>query len=310
MLTLACALLIAANPAEPLPPDFGNTAAFLDEWTSRDNFPDAATFAYYTAYGYRALQRPMPAPASAKAVDFLKRCQDASGGFVSQPKWDPKPSLLWTAHALKALALLGKLDAIDANKAAAFVRAQATSDGGYRMAPGEKEGSLAAAHFALESLAILGRSSAVDRARTRAFIERFAVEGGGFSLALPPRAALPRATYFGVAALSRLGTLRPAIRAGAVAYLKSTPYSGLVAAQPPPYPETEELAYALAALRLLGALDQIRREPVEEFLAARFVPDNGGFGPLVGYGSTPPSTYAALEAMVSLGRLPDPFKSK
>lgn len=309
MLTLACALLFAATPAEP-PVDLEKTAAYLAEWTSRDNFPDTATFAYYSAYCYRALRRPMPAAAAAKAVGFLKRSQAASGGFASQPKWDPKPSLLWTAHALKALALLGKLGAVDAAKAAAFVRAQAMPDGGFRMEAGEKESSLAATHFALESLAILGRIQTVDRARTRAFIERFAAEGGGFSMTLPPRGSLPRATYFGIAALSRLGAIKPAIKSGAVAYLKSTPYSGLVTAQPPPYPETEELAYALAALRLLGALEEIRLPPVEGFLAARFVPENGGFGPQDGYGSTPPSTYAALEAMVSLGRLPDPFSAK
>ncbi len=314
MLTLALALLLTAGPAEtPMElekVDIEKTAAYLDEWTSRSSFPDGATFAAYTAYGYRALKRPIPPRAAAKTVEFLKHCQGTSGGFVSDPKWDRNPSLLWTYHALQALVLLDKLGAIDAKKAEAFVRGQAAPDGGFRMDAEEKASSLAATHFALESLALLGRGQPVDRAKTRAFIERFVVPGGGFSMVLPARAALPRATFFGLSALARVGGASPAVKTGAIAYLKSTPYSGLVQANPPPYPETEELAYALESLRVLNALGEIRRPAIEAFLAARFIPENGGFGPQVGYGTTPPSTYAALQCLVALGRLPDPSRTK
>ncbi|NDY41843.1 terpene cyclase/mutase family protein [Dissulfurirhabdus thermomarina] len=294
----------AAGGAAPAP-DLEKTAALLDRWAARDRFPDSVSFAYYHVYSRTALGRPVPKEMADRLAAFVAKCQGPDGGFRSEPKYDPRSGVLETDFALRALDLLGRRDAVDAKKAAAFLAAMADDSGGLRPEPGAAP-SLAATCRGVSALARLGALDRLDRKRTAAFIRRHEAAGGGFAM-LPGKPASVRATDLAVSALAELGALTPEVRARAVKFLKGTRYSGLVKGKKfRGLPFLEAMAQELSALARLGALAEVDTASIRRFVHSLYVPYNGGFGPRPGYGTTPPATFHGLYCLVRLGDLPDP----
>jgi hypothetical protein len=114
-----------------------------------------------------------------------------------------------------------------------------------------------------------------------------------------------------VQALDILGAVTDKLRGEVVAYLKETRYSGLVEGRKyRTLPTIEAMAAVLETLATLSAIPEANAEKIQEFIESIYIPANGGFGPRPGLGTTPPSTYHAIVALVRIGKLPDPFARK
>jgi hypothetical protein len=60
----------------------------------------------------------------------------------------------------------------------------------------------------------------------------------------------------------------------------------------------------LTALDSMQALGQVETSPVLAFVESLYIPQNGGFGPSPGYGTTPPSTFQGVYCLEQLGKIP------
>jgi len=290
--------------------DLKATARLVQGWTARHSFPESTTFAYYYAYSLAALGEPLSPAARAKAIEFLRMCQTESGGFSPEPTYSKTPNLIFTYYALMAAGLLDAGDQIDRRRAADFVLALVRGDGG--IAATEKKGekaTLATTYYGVESLRILGALARLDREKSVAFIAEYRAKDGGFG-AIRGGNPSPQATFMAARSLDLLGALADEVKAGAIVYLKTTRYPGLVKDKEfSGLPQIQAMAYTLEALSVLGAMREINADRVYGFVASLYIPDNGGFGPRPGLGTTPPSTYQAIACLVRLGKLQDPLVS-
>ncbi len=288
--------------------DTSRTLRYLQDWARRDRwdrFPESPSFAFYNLYATRALGGEIPAELRAEVVAYLARCQAPDGGFTASPGTGAS-HVVPTLYALRALSLVGALDAVDRSRAAAFVASLARAGGGYAGRASEADASLGTTFHALAALDLLGESGRVDRAETAAYVASHRAAQGGFSLR-PGTASSPAATSMAVRSLKLLGAL-DAETSGAVArHLAASRYSGRLREEKfATLPEIEDEANVLSAFAALGRLDLVDAAEVERFVRGLYVAENGGFGPQPGLGTTPPSTYHAIACLVALGRLPDP----
>ncbi len=288
--------------------DTAKTLHYLDDWARRDRwdaFPESPSFAFYNLYARRALGGAISPELRARVVGYLRKCQAPDGGFTAAASAG-ESHVVPTLYALRTLALVGALDAIDRRGAAAFLASLATKDGGFRGRAADAEASLGTTFHALAALELLGALDRVDRPRTASFVSAHRTEEGGFALR-PGTAASPAGTHMAVRSLKLLGALDPETSAGVARHLAGSRYSGrLREGKLGAPPEIEDEAHVLAALADLGRLDTIDRAEVERFVTSLYVAENGGFGPQPGLGTTPPSTYQGIACLVALGRLPAP----
>ncbi|MGD2062342.1 MAG: terpene cyclase/mutase family protein [Nitrospirota bacterium] len=316
---LAAALILLARILHPFPAtagvgmensaiDLERTAKLVQDWTGRSSFPESTTFAFHYAYSLVALGEPLRPAAKAKAIDFLRKCQDSSGGFTAEPTYGKTPNVIFTYNALMAASLFDALDRIDMHKAADFILALGGEDGG--IAATKKAGeraTLATTYYGVESLHLLGLLDRLESVKTTAFVAAYRDKNRGFSMIRGGNSS-PQATYMAIRSLHLLGALTDEIKADAIAYLKTTRYSGLVKDKEfTGLPQIQAMAYTLEALGMLSALEQADTTRIHDFVASLYVPDNGGFGPRPGLGTTPPSTYHAIVCLVRLGKLRDPL---
>ncbi len=68
-------------------------------------------------------------------------------------------------------------------------------------------------------------------------------------------------------------------------------------------PNMQDMAAVVEALAELSSLNVINKYSVYQFVESLYVPENGGFGPEPGLGTTPPSTYSALACLEKIGEL-------
>ena len=288
--------------------DTAKTLRYLQDWARRDRwdrFPESPSFAFYNLYATRALGGVVSPELRAQVVEYLQKCQAPDGGFTVAPATGDS-HVVPTLYALRALALVGSLDAIDRPRAVAFIASLARPDGGYRGRAADADASLGTTFHALAALDLLGAVDRVDRARTSVYLSSHRAADGGFALR-PGVTASPAGTFMAVRSLKLLGTLDAETSAAVARHLAGSRYSGrLREGRFTALPDVEEEANVLAALADVGRLDVVDRAEVERFVTSLHVSENGGFGPQPGLGTTPPSTYQAITCLVTLGRLPEP----
>jgi prenyltransferase beta subunit len=299
----------AARPSEPKRIDLQKTLQFVEDWSKRDKwdkFPESPSFAYYNIYSLKLLKGGVDPEVRRRVIDYLKTCRMNDGGFSSNPEHDPRSSTIFTYYALKTLDLLGALDSIDGKKTAEFIISLTTPDGGILAKPGDRTASLATTYYGLASLALLGGASRCDAEKTIAFINGYREPHKGYCM-IREAISMPASTYMAVRSLQILGGLTSEIRNDVISYLKDTRYSGLVRNKKySTLPTLEELSFVLETLAGLSAVDVVNRKKVTDFIASLYIPENGGFGPEPGLGTTPPSTYHAIFCLNTLGRITRP----
>jgi geranylgeranyl transferase type-2 subunit beta len=291
--------------------DLQKTSALVKQWGTRPSFPESVTFAYYHVYMESALGQEI-FPETRKLISrYIAGCQQPDGGFTPSPVHAKTSNVIYTYYALKTLDLLGETKAIDSKAATGFLLDRIQQDGG--LAATAKEGeraNLATTYYGIGALHLLGSVDSLDKEKTVAFIQRYREQGQGF-MRVEGGVSTSQSTFMGVRSLQSLGALTKQVSSEVISYLKSTRYSGLIKdRQYKLLPNIEAMAATLEALAVLSAVQEIDSDKVHAFISSLYVPDNGGFGPRPGVGTTPPSTYYAVLSLVRLGSLPDPFIQK
>jgi len=291
--------------------DLSRTLDFFQAVAARERFPDSTQFASYTAYSLHALDGRVPREVKEKIVTFLTACQTSDGGFASNPKFGLETNIIFTYHALKALDLLGSMEAVSGKKAAAYLASLLHEDGGFRPRRGEAEKStLAATAYGVRALSLLKALDRLDRKKTTAYLMGFKEAGSGFAMYKGKGAAI-QATAMAVSTLQALGPVEKSVRADVISYLRATRYGGhMEEGKFTTWPTVKAMSEVLETMARLGSLDQLNRKKALEFVESLYINENGGFGPRPGLGTTPPSTYHAVVCLVRLGKLPDPYAMK
>jgi prenyltransferase beta subunit len=299
------------DAATPDTIDLQATAALVNRWGSRPSFPESVTFAYYHVYMARALGQEITAETASRIIEYIVSCQQPDGGFTPKPAHTTTSNVIYTHYALKTLALLGRMKAIDKQAAVGFLLARVQQGGGITATAREGEQpNLATTFYGIESLRLLDAVDLLDKMQIAAFIERYREKGRGYTR-VEGGISIPQSTFMGVRSLLNLGILTNKTASEVRAYLKGTRYSGLIQKQDNQLPPNiEALASTLEALAVLAALQEIDADRIHGFISSLYVPVNGGFGPRPGLGTTPPATYHAILSLVRLGELPDPVPDR
>jgi hypothetical protein len=278
--------------------DFSKTRGFLGEMQSRPDFPVSMVLANDYAYSMLATGNIEPARKDA-IIAYMKNAQQKNGGFIGD-KANKAASLLYTDFAVETLGYLNATNAVDTGRIRSFVASLRNPDGGFGYSEQAKESSLATTYYAVRVLNAIGALDAVDRAKTAAYVKAFERTDGGFGFVKGTAVANAKNTYQAVATLETLGALDDATVKKSVRYLGTTPY---VKGKSKQKPELEDELYTLKALKVLKASDRIDKKFATLFMKRLYIPVNGGFGPMEGYGSTPDSTAAALRVLSEIGTL-------
>jgi len=306
LLVVAPVVTVAAET--PAAVDLKPTGELVEGWAHRPSFPESITFAYYTAYAFQALGKQIGPELRQHITRYVSRCQRDNGGFTSEPTYGKHPNVIFTYYGLRTLAMLGTLGEVDREGAVRFLRSLVQKDGGMvgEGKAGERA-ALAATYYGVEALHLLGALDRLDKKNTVAFVHRYQRTDQGFSV-VEGGGSSPQATFMAARTLDLLGALTDEVKAGAIAYLKSTRYSGLVKDKKfSGLPQIQAMTATLEALSVLEAIQEVDAAKVYEFVGSLYIPLNGGFGPRPGVGTTPPSTYHAIACLVRLGKLPDPL---
>jgi prenyltransferase beta subunit len=276
---------------------------------SRPDFPVSITLAHNYVYSVLALGETIDPKLKEKSIDYSKKLQRPDGGFSIDSATKATNSL-YTDFALDTLSYLGAVNAIDVEKAKSFLASLQRPDGGFSFDAKTKDSSFQTTYYALHSLSYINGLSIVDKAKTAAYIKGFErKESGGFNYVKGIGTPNVTNTYMAVFMLKALGMLDDEMRASATKYLNSTPYLG----KKVPYDinqTLEEQAYVILTLKMLGAEKKINKERVVEFIKSFYIPVNGGFGPIHGYGSAPDPTYFGLQGLAEAGVLKKPLETR
>jgi prenyltransferase beta subunit len=280
------------------------TLELFKGWSQRKAFPDSVSFAYYMAYSFQTLGAKIDPDTSNKLVKFISASQQKDGGFISNPSYGTKSNVIYTYNALKTLTLLGALEAIDRERAIVFISSLVQDDGSIKPAVAEDaRATLASTYYGAASLHLLGKLDALENSKTAAYVLEHQTSADGFGMK-PMGAASPQATFMGVRTLALVNGLNKDIKTGAIQYLEGAiDMIGMKGAHYRNYSTMQAVTYIVAALSELDALDEINTDRIEHYLESRYVPENGGFGPSPGLGTTPPSTYQAVFCLNKLGKL-------
>ncbi len=286
--------------------DLAMTLKFIQGWSARDKwdkFPESPSFAYYNTYSLKALNAEIGPELRAKIVDALKSCQMKDGGFSAGPGHGTDSNTIFTYYSLATLDLLNALDSIDRQQAVAYVRSLMQKDGSIKAKAADAGATLATTYYGVASLGLLHALDTVDKKSVIAYINTYREARKGYCL-IQGKISMPGATFMAVKSLSLLGGLTPSVRTEVVNYLKRTRYSGLMKNNTyKTLPVIEDMVAVLDTLAELSSLRVIDKRSVHQFVESLYIPENGGFGPEPGLGTTPPSTYHALVCLEKLGEL-------
>lgn len=282
--------------------DLAKTAAFMREIETRPDFPVSVVLANDYVYSLLALGQPIDPVRKSAIIHFIKGLQQNSGGFVPD-KASTTASVLYTDLALETLAYLNATSAIETARVKAFVSSLKNPDGGFGFSPASKTSTLASTFYAIRILKKVGGLDLADKAKTATYIRGFEKKKGGFGYVKGEGAADAKNTYLAAFVLNSLGSLSDSTRENAVRFLGATPY---VNKNNRERPELGEQLYAVKALKELKAGAKVDRKLAMSLVRKLYIPVNGGFGPLVGYGSTPDSTTEAIRVLAETGKLREP----
>jgi prenyltransferase beta subunit len=311
---LVCALIFStaefSSSAEKKEPpkkiDLSLTLQFIQTWSSRDKwdkFPESPSFAYYNTYALKALNAEISPELRNKIITALKNCQMKDGGFSAGPNYSKESNSIYTYFSLATLDLLNALDSIDRANAAEYIGSLTLKDGSIKAKTADARATLATTYYGVASLGILKALDTLDKKSVIAYINTYREDHKGYGL-LQGKISLPGATFMAIRSLSLLGGVTPDIRKEVGAYLAETRYSGQIKDRKyTTLPSMEEMADVLEALSDLSSLNLVGKDAVYQFIESLYIPQNGGFGPEPGLGTTPPSTYYGIVCLEKIGRL-------
>jgi prenyltransferase beta subunit len=304
--------LVAATDKKnekPVEFDFKKTSAYTHELDERPDFPVSLIIARNYVYSVLALGEKMDPKLKQKTINFVKGLQRPDGGFsVDVPT--SETSSQNTDFALEVLSYLGAVNVVDAGKVKSYLTLLKEPDGGFSFDAKKKGSSLQTTYSAVHALSIINGLDIVDKAKTAAYIKGFErKESGGFNYVKGVGTPNVTNTYMAVFTLKALGMLDDETKMSAIKFLISTPYVG----KPAKYDVNqtlEEQAYAIETLKMLGAEKRINKKGAVEFIKSFYIPVNGGFGPIHGYGTAPDPTYFGIRSVAELGVLKEPLANR
>lgn len=299
----------ANNETKAVRFDFKKTSEYVHEMDTRPDFPVSTALARGYVYSVLALGEKIDPKRKEMTVDFIKKLQGPDGGVSAGPS-TAATSSLYTDIAIETLSFLGSVNAIDTAKVRSYVTSLKRPDGGFSFDAKTKEASFQATYYAVHILSYINGLDIVDRAKTAEYIKSFERKNtGGFNYVKGTGVPNSKLTYMGVYTLKALGMLDDEVKKNAIRFLVSTPYVG-TAKKYEVTQTLEEQAYTIMALKLLGAENKINKNRVVSFAKTFYIPINGGFGPIHGYGSAPDPTYFALRGLAEIGVLKNPSRLK
>jgi len=288
--------------------DFKKTSEFMREMETRPDFPVGMVLAHDYVYSIPAMGEKITPERRKIIIDFMKSLQQQDGGFTAD-KVSKDSSMLYTNHAVEILSYLNAGNGVDLNRIRSYVASLKNADGGYGFSLKAKNSTLANTYYAVHILDELNALSEVDRAKTVAFVKGFARKDGGFGYVKNQAFSNAQNTYFALSTLKALGMLDNDTKNNALRFLKGTPYvTGAYNLKDGGPQLVEEQVYALKALKILNAADLVKKDKVTAMLKKFYISFNGGFGPILGFGSTPDSTTNGLRLLVEIGKLKEPAR--
>ncbi len=310
IITLTGLFLIAATDKkkETVEFDFKKTSAYTHEFETRPDFPVSITLARNYVYSVLALSEKIDPEAKEKVIEFMKKLQGQDGGFSIDPA-TKSPNSLYTDFALETLFYLGAVNAIDTAKVKSYLSSLQRPDGGFSFDATTKDSSFQTTFYAVHALSYINGLDLVDKAKTAAYIKEFErKETGGFNYVKGTGVANATNTYMGIFTLKALAMLDDQTKMNAIKFLATTAYVG----KPVKYDVNqtlEEQADAIITLKMLGAENKIRKNGAVAFIKSFYIPLNGGFGPIHGYGTAPDPTFFGIKTLAELGVLKKPVES-
>lgn len=305
-------LIAAADTknAKPVAFDFKKTSAYTHELLdTRPDFPVSLIFARNYVYSVLALGETINPALKQRTIDFIKGVQRSDGGFSIDTQAKDTTSQN-TDVALEVLSCLGAINAVDAGKVKSYLKSLKEPDGGFRSDAKTKGSTLEATYNAMHALTYVNGLDIVDKAKTAAYIQGFEKrDTGGFNYVRGTGAPNVTNTYMAVFSLNALGMLDDKTKMNVLKFLNATPYTG----KKMKYDMNQTLqeqAYAIKTMKMLGADKKINKAGVIEFVKSFYIPVNGGFGPIHGYGTAPDPTYYGIQTLAELGTLKMPAESK
>jgi prenyltransferase beta subunit len=312
VLVMICGLLLVAatdKKKEDIKFDFKKTTAYNHELATRPDFPVSVIFARNYVYSVLALGEKMDPTLRQKTINFIKNLQRQDGGF-SVDSIIMETSSQNADFALETLSYLDAINAIDVGKTKTYLSSLQRPDGGFSFDAKTKESSLVTTYYAVHVLSYINSLQIIDKAKTATYIKGFEKKDtGGFAYVKETGVPNPKNTYMAIFILKTLGMLDEQTKKNAIRFLGSTPYMG----KKVKYEITqtlEEQAYAIRALRLLEAEKTIKKEGAISFVKEFYIPVNGGFGPIHGYGTAPDPTYFGIQCLAELGILKRPQETQ
>lgn len=279
--------------------DFAKTGAFMREMETRPDFPVSIVLANDYVYSLIALGDGIDPSRKSATVSYIKSAQQNNGGFGSE-RGDKNASLLYTDLALETLGYLKSTGDINTGMVKSFVVSLKNPDGGFGFSRKSRGSSLATTFYAVRILKALGGLNLVDKEKTVLYIKGFERTGGGFGYVPGAGVADAKNTFMSAFVLKSLGKLDATTMKNAVKFLETTPYLNNSRGA---RPDLDGQLFSILALKELNAGAKINRKLAMAFLEKIYVPQNGGFGPLEGYGSTPDSTTTAIRILAETGKL-------
>lgn len=312
ILLLSGFLLIAASgkKKDVVEFDFKKTSGYMHEsLDKRPDFPISVVLMHDYVYSLLALGENFAPQTKDSMINFAKKTQKADGGF-SVDVATKGTSSLYTDYVIDSLSLLGSINSIDVSSARTYLSSLRQPDGGFSFDAKKKESALTTTYYAVHALNALNSLNLVDAAKTAAYVKGFENKNtGGFKLVKGEGISTPKNTYMAVYVLKTIGMLDDSSKKSAIKFLTSTPYVGKFKK----YDITqtlEEQAFTIMALKMLGAGDKINKNKVVAFIKSFYIPENGGFGPIHGYGSAPDPTYFGILGLSELGMLKKPIENR
>ncbi len=289
--------------------DFKKTGVYTHEMDTRPDFPVSITFARNYVYSILALGEKIDPTAREKLIGFIKKLQGADGGF-SVDIATKSSNALYTDFVLETLSYLCAVNAVDTAKVKSYLSSLQRPDGGFSFDANTKDSSFQSTFHAVHALSYINGLDLVNKAKTAAYIREFErKETGGFNYVKGTGVPNTTNTYNGIFMLKALGMLDGQTNKNAMKFLATTAYLG----KPVKYDVNqtlEEQADAIMTLKILGAENKIRKSGAVAFIKSFYIPANGGFGPIHGYGTAPDPTFFGIKALAELGVLKTPAESR
>src|SRR5574337_293389 len=281
--------------------DFNKTREFVKEMEGRPDFPVSTVLAYDYVYSLSALGETIHPDRKKSIIAYLQARQQKDGGFAAD-KTGKAGSALFTDIALDTIAYLDSSGAVNANAVKKFLLSLKNRDGGFGFSAASRESTVATTYYAVKILDSINALSSVDKVKTARFIKSFEMKDtGGFKYVRGTGAPNAKTTFMAVYTLNAVTMLDEATRKNALGFLETTPCGKRSPKKE--MPELNEVSYALQTAKLLKSEDSLDSERIMAFLGRLYIPVNGGFGPIEGYGSTPDSTTAALRILAETGKI-------